>query len=294
MGGPVTGHRRERGACGVQLVTMSATTNAHVHPTAVVDPECELAPGVEIGPWCVLSGRVKLGPGVRLIANVHICGPASVGENTIFYPFACIGFPPQDYKFKIGDATAGVTIGKNTIIREYATVHAATKPDVPTRIGDRVMMMVNSHVGHDGQIGNSVILANGALVAGHAQVQDNVMMSGNTAIHQFTRVGRMAFISGGQVCVPDVPPFCIVGSRNTIHTVNLIGMRRNGLSRDDITAVRNAFWHVLCLNLPRKETVALLEERGKDSAPVMEMARFIAESKRTTARGIRRDDEDLG
>lgn len=259
-----------------------------IHPTAIIDPLCELGPGVQIGPWCVLTGQVRLGKGVRLLANVHVHGPVTIGDNTILYPFACIGFPPQDFKFKPGDPTAGVRIGPDCIIRESATVHAATRTDVPTSLGTRVFMMSCSHVGHDGQIGNNVILANSALIAGHGQVGDNVMFSGNAAIHQFTRVGRLAFITGNEGSSMDVPPFCTLGSRNTIHTVNLVGMRRSGMSREHVTAVRDAFWHVLRRRLPRREVIALLEERGRDCPPVMEMARFVAEAKRPIARGLDR------
>lgn len=256
-----------------------------IHPTAIVGPECELGPGVDIGPWCMLAGRVRLGAGVRLVASVQLQGPLEIGANTIIYPYACLGFPPQDFKFKIGDPTAGVRIGPDSIIREHATVHAATKADVPTTLGTRVFMMSCSHVGHDGRIGNNVILANSALVAGHGQIGDNVMMSGNTSLHQFTRVGRLAFISGQEGTSCDVPPFCVVGGRNTINTVNLVGMRRSGMAREHVTGVRDAFWHVLRRNLTKKETIAQLEERGRDCPPVAEMAAFVAESKRAIARG---------
>lgn len=258
----------------------------NIHPTAIVGKECELSEGVEIGPFCVLSGRVKLAKAVRLVANVHICGPASIGESTVLYPGVCIGMPPQDYKFKIGDVTAGVTIGANTLIREHVTIHAATKTDVPTFIGDRVMMMVNSHVGHDSRLDNGVILANGALIAGHARVYENANISGNSAIHQFCRVGRLAFLSGSVGFSADLPPFCVAGARNRISSINLVGMRRAGISRDEITAVRHVYRDVLCRVLPRKETIAILRDKGASSPAIMEIAEFIAGSKRPIAPGV--------
>ena len=258
-----------------------------IHPTAIVSPESELAEGVDIGPWCMLTGRVRLGAGVRLVANVHLSGPVEVGPRTIFYPGACIGFPPQDYKFKLGDITAGVKIGQDSIIREHVTVHAASKADVPTTIGDKVFMMATSHAAHDVRVGNGVLICNSALLAGHSQVHDNAILSGNTAIHQFGQMGRMSFLSGGVACPSDIPPFCVAGGRNILSTVNLVGMRRAGFSREHITAVRNAFWHVLCERLPRKEMIAALEERGKNCPPVMEMAEFIKGSKRPLAKGRR-------
>jgi UDP-N-acetylglucosamine acyltransferase len=264
----------------------STHAGARIHPSAIVDPDAVLAPGVDIGPWCVLSGAVRLGEGVRLVANVHIHGPAEIGANTILYPFACIGFPPQDFKFKLGDRTAGVKIGPDCIIRESVTIHAATSAEVPTTLGARVFMMACSHVGHDGRLGSNVIMANSALVAGHGQVGDNVMFSGNAAIHQFVRVGRLAFLTGNEGSSMDVPPFCTLGSRNTIHTVNLVGMRRSGMPREHVTAVREAFWHVLRRPIPRPEVVEMLRERGRDCPPVMEMAEFVAAAKRPIARGL--------
>lgn len=258
-----------------------------IHPTAVVSPESELAQGVEIGPWCMLTGRVRLGAGVKLIASVHLSGPVELGAGTICYPGACVGFPPQDYKFKLGDPTAGVVIGKDCIIREHVNIHAATKADIPTTLGDRVFMMATTHAGHDARIGNGVIVCNGSLLAGHSWVHDNAIMSGNTAIHQFGQMGRLAFLSGGVACPTDIPPFCVCGGRSELSTVNLVGMRRAGFPREHITAVRNAFWHVLCERLPRQEMIAALEERGKDCPPVMEMAAFIRGSKRPLARGRR-------
>ncbi|MBS0198600.1 MAG: acyl-ACP--UDP-N-acetylglucosamine O-acyltransferase [Planctomycetes bacterium] len=266
--------------------------NYSIHPTAFVSKECELGDGVEIGPFCVLAGRVQLGAGVRLVASVHITGPARIGAGTTLYPGVCIGFPPQDYKFKLGDVTAGVTIGENCLLREHVTVHAATKTDTPTQIGNNVMMMATSHAGHDARVGNNVILANSCLLAGHSLVQDSAILSGNSAVHQFTRIGRMAFISGlcGTSC--DVPPFCVLGSRNVIHTVNLVGLRRSGVPRDEVTAVRNAFWHVLRKTLTKPDMIAQLEARGKHSPLVAEMARFVAEAKRPIARGPSHHDEE--
>lgn len=267
--------------------TIGPMASYTIHPTSVISAESELSEGVEIGPWCVLTGRVRLGPGVRLVANVHLNGPVDVGEGTILYPGACIGFPPQDYKFKLGDTTAGVRIGRDCLIREHVTVHAATKKDIPTTIGDKVFMMVSSHAGHDVTVGNNVILGNSVLLAGHVRIHDGVIMGGNAAIHQFAQVGRLAFVSGLTACPGDILPFCVSGERNTLNSVNLVGMRRAGFPREHITAVRNVFWHVLCKSLPRPEMLAALEEHGRNCPPVLEMAEFVRGSKRPIARGRR-------
>lgn len=264
---------------------------AHViHSTAVVDHRCKFGEGVEIGPHCVLQGEVTLGDGVKLVSHVHINGPVSVGDRSMLFPGVCIGLPPQDFKFKIGDVTGGVVIGKDTFLREHVTIHAATKPDVPTSVGDRVMMMVNSHIGHDAKLGNGVILANGALLAGHSSMGDNSTMSGNSAMHQFTRVGRMAFISGLVAVAMDVPPFCLSGGRNQLNGINLVGMRRAGIERDQITAVREAYRMIFRRNLPRKEMIAELQRRGQDCPLILEQAEFVATAKRPIAHGRNFDD----
>jgi len=267
------------------MTSTGKASRVSIHPTAVIDPECEFGDGVEVGPWCVLSGRVVIGANTRLLSNVQISGPVTIGESCTLYPFVCIGFPPQDFKFKPGDPTAGVVVGSNTVLRESVTLHAATKLDKPTRVGDRVYMMAGSHAGHDATVGNGVVMANSAMLAGHAVVFDNAILSGNAAVHQFNRIGRMAFLTGNVGTSKDVPPFCVCAARNTINTVNLVGMRRAGFARDHITAVRNAFWHVFRKNLTRKDTIAELMARGRDCPLVMEQAEFVAVATRPIARG---------
>jgi UDP-N-acetylglucosamine acyltransferase len=256
-----------------------------IHPTAIVGRECELAEGVEVGPYCIVSGRVKLAQGVRLLSHVQLSGPVEVGENTKIYPFASLGFPPQDVKWKDGNPTAGVKIGRDCLIRENVTIHLASKPDRPTTVGDRCFLMVASHLGHDARIGNNVTLVNNVLLAGHAEIGDNVTLGGGAGIHQFTRIGRLAFVTGLAGVSMDVPPFCVVGDRNTIHGLNLVGLRRNGVPRDHITLLRNAFRSALRVKLPRKEMLAILKDLGKDCPPVMEVHDFVASAKRPICPG---------
>jgi UDP-N-acetylglucosamine acyltransferase len=257
-----------------------------IHPTASVSREAQLAPDAIIGPQCVLEGPIKLGPGTRLVGHVYLNGPVEIGANSILYPFSSVGFPGQDYKFKLGDPTAGVVIGDDCILREHATVHAATKPDAPTRLGNRVFMMAGSHVGHDGTVGNNVIMVNNSCIGGHARLDDQCTLSGGVLIHQFCRVGRLAFVSGGSALSTNVPPFCTAWGRNTLVGINLVGMRRNGIAREHITEVRRAFSDCFYRRgLPRGEMIELLTERGRDCPPVAELARFVAESPRPLATG---------
>ena len=260
----------------------------NVHPSASISPDATLDPTCSVGPRCVIEGPVTLGAGVRLVGGVYLQGPLTVGARTIVYPYACIGFPPQDYKFKPGDATAGVAIGSDCIIREHVTVHAASNDHTPTRIGDGVFMMAYSHAGHDARVGNRVILVNYAALAGHTCVDDNATLSGHVGLHQFVRVGRLAFISGGVAVGMDVPPFCMAPERNRLGGLNLVGMRRAGISRDEITEVRRAFRDLFRRPVPRDELLARLTERGSSSPAVAEIAAFVAGSKRGVCPGMGR------
>jgi UDP-N-acetylglucosamine acyltransferase len=264
---------------------------AKIHPSAIVGKECELADGVEIGPFCVLEGKVSLGEGTRLLSHVTMLGPVTVGRGTTLYPGSAIGFPPQDYKFKPGMPTAGVKIGDGCLLRESTTVHAASKMEHPTTLGDRVFMMVNSHVGHDTVVCNDAILINGALLAGHVHMGEKATVSGNSAIHQFCRLGRMAFVTGTIGVSRDVPPFFMVGARNRLVGINAVGMRRNGFARVDIGYVREAFRRAFRVNLPREEMISILHEIARVSDPVREIAEFVATSKRGVLTARRRHDE---
>lgn len=240
-----------------------------------------IADDVVIGPNCTLTGKVTLDAGVHLIANVYIQGPVHIGARTRIYPNACIGFEPQDVKFKPGMPTAGVKVGSDCLLREGVTLHAASKLDHPTTVGDRCFLMVNAHLGHDARIGNDVTLVNGTLLAGHSQVGDRVTFGGGSALHQFNRVGRLAMVSGVTALSSDLPPFCMAAGRNSMVGLNIIGLRRNGFSREDITTIRRAFREALKPSLQRQECVAILRELGKGCAPVMEMAEFVATCQRT-------------
>lgn len=251
-----------------------------IHPSAIVSKDAQIAPSVEIGPWVEIRGKVQLDEGVRVMARVSIEGPVHVGEGTQIYPGVCIGFPPQDVKFKPGDPTPGVRIGKNVLLREGVTIHAASKPEAPTTIGDRVFMMAYSHAGHDAKIANDAILVNAALMAGHSEVGERAILSGATALHQFNRVGRLAMVSGVCAITMDVPPFCLSGARNTIHGLNIVGMRRAGIPREQITSLRAAFREAFLRPLPRQEIIAILTEHGKTCPLAIEMAEFVRTAKR--------------
>jgi UDP-N-acetylglucosamine acyltransferase len=259
-----------------------------IHPTATVSKECELEDGVDIGPGCTITGRVRLGRGVRLVGNVYVNGPATIGEGTILYPFSCVGFPGQDFKFKIGDPTAGVTIGKNCIIRESATVHAATGVEKPTRVGDGVLMMTCSHVGHDATAGDRCILVNCAALGGHSTVGEGAIISAASGLHQFGRVGRLAFVSASIGITLDVPPFCMVVYRGKMAGLNIVGLRRSGMSRDDITQLREVYREVFRVFRTREDMLSILAERARTFPLAAEWHQFVVDKRRAITPGFNR------
>jgi UDP-N-acetylglucosamine acyltransferase len=256
---------------------------ATIHPTAVVSRESEFGEGVQIGPYCTLEGRVRLGEGVRLIGHVYLYGPLEIGPGTIVYPFASMGFPAQDVKFKLGDPTAGAVVGRDCIIREAVTIHAASKVGNPTRVGDRVFMMVNAHVGHDASVGDGVVMVNNSALGGHAIVEERATLGGGVMIHQWGRVGRLAFLTGGVSFSTDVPPYCLAGGRNMVTGLNLIGMRRAGIPGHQITTLRAAFREAYRQGVTRPEMVEIFERAGQTCPPALDMARFIKTCKRSLA-----------
>lgn len=256
---------------------------ASIHPTSFIDPQAELAPTVQVGPYCIIRGKVKIADNVTLLNHVTIEGPTEIGSGNTIFPGTCIGFPGQDVKFKLGMPTAGVKIGSDNIIREGVTIHAATKLDHPTTVGNNCFLMVNSHLGHDARIGNNVTMVNGSLLGGHVELGNNVTMGGGAAIHQFCRIGRLAMIGGVNAMSLDIPPFCIAGTRNLLVGLNAIGLRRNGVSRDEITILRKAFRAAFAVRIPRQEMMDVLKPLAAVSPIVSEFRDFIGAP---TKRGI--------
>lgn len=258
-----------------------------IHPTAQVDPACVLGSDVHIGPGCVLTGKVHLHDGVHLVGGNYlhaVHAPVIIGPRTKLWPHACVGFEPQDYKFN--GVSAGVEIGADCMLREGATVHASTKPDRPTRLGNRVFLMVNAHVAHDCTVGNGVVMVNGSALAGHCEVADDVTLGGNAVVHQFCRIGRMVMMSGDCAINKDVPPFFVVSERNRIGMLNLVGLRRKGFPREQITKLNDAFKEFLYRPMPRPAVVQGLREMGQDSPLIMEVAEFLSHSVRGFVTGF--------
>ncbi len=268
---------------------MSSAQSARIHPSAVISAEAVLADDVVVGPHVVIEGPVTIGPECVLRPHVTLCGPLTMGRGNVVHPGAVLGERPQHLKFN--DEKTGVEIGDHNVFREHVTVHRGTTHSWVTRIGSHNFFMVNSHVAHDCKVGNRCILANGALLGGHCELADNVYLSGNSAVHQFVRIGRLALLSGCSATTKDIPPFIIQQNIDTVVGVNVVGMRRAGLSHAQIDAVRQAFKVLFRENMVLPAALARLERELGGVDVVQEMVVFLRESHRgiSPMRGRLRD-----
>lgn len=213
-------------------------TETRIHPSAVIENGARLGHGVEIGPFCVVGANVELGDGVVLKSHVVLAGDTSIGEGTVIFPFASIGEVPQDLKFR-GERVR-LEIGARNRIREYVTMNPGTEGGGGvTRVGNDGLFMAGTHVAHDCQIGDRVILVNNASVAGHCHLGDEVIVGGLSGVHQWVRIGRGAMIGAVTMVTADVVPYGLVqGPRGHLDGLNLVGLKRRGAGRSDIASLR--------------------------------------------------------
>jgi UDP-N-acetylglucosamine acyltransferase len=259
---------------------MPIAQSARIHPTAVIGPEADLAEGCEVGAHAVIEGPVQLGPGCVLRPGARLFGPLRMGQGNIVFSNAVLGEAPQHLKYA-GEPTR-VEIGDHNVFREGVTIHRGTAATGVTCLGSHNFLMANSHVAHDCRLGDHCILANGALLAGHCTVGDHAYLSGNCAVHQFVRIGRLALLSGVSSTTMDMPPFIIQNRVNCIVGVNVVGMRRAGVSTAGIEAVRKAYHIIYRDELLLPQSLAQVEAELGHVAEVAEMLAFI----RTSSRGI--------
>ncbi len=210
-----------------------------VHPTAVVDSRAEIDSAAEIGPYAVIEGPVKISAGCRVMAHAYLNGRTEIGPGCEIHPFAVLGHLPQDLGWK--DGGTGLKVGRGNIFREGSSVHRATRPGASTLIGDDNYFMGYSHVGHDGVIGDRVIVANGALLAGHVTVDDGAFISGNVVIHQFCRIGRLVMIGGQARVGKDIPPFMMLEGDSCVRGINVVGLRRAGFDPESRRRIKEAY-----------------------------------------------------
>lgn len=257
---------------------MAIAPSARIHPSAVISPEADIGDNVEIGAHAVIEGRVKIGPDCLIRPLAHLIGPLTMGRGNQVYSGAVIGERPQHMKYH--DEPTGVEIGDHNIIREHVTIHRGTNHSWVTRIGSHNFLMAHCHIAHDCQIGDRCILANGALLGGHCILQDNVYMSGNSAVHQFVRLGRLCMLSGCSATSKDIPPFVIQQKIDSVVGINVVGMKRAGLTSEQIEAVRRAFHIIFRRKWPLSAAIAHLEQEMGGIDVVAEMIRFLRECKK--------------
>jgi UDP-N-acetylglucosamine acyltransferase len=246
----------------------------------VVSPQARLGANVEIGPFAVIDGPVAIGDDCVIRSGAYLYGPMTLGRGNIVYSGAVLGERPQHLKYN--DEPTTLEIGDRNIFREHVTIHRGTTFSMKTVIGSHNFFMVNSHVAHDCIIGNRCVLANGALVAGHCTLGDNVILSGNSAVHQFVRIGRLGMIAGCSATAKDIPPFVVQIGLDNVGGINLVGMKRAGMSREQINAVRGAFKMLFREGLVLPAAMAKMERDLGDCDAVQEMLTFL----RGCTRGI--------
>ncbi len=279
--------------------TAEDTAVPHIHPTALVSPEAQLAADVTVGPFAVIDGPVAVGPGCSVGARAHLIGPMTLGANNQIHTGAVLGGAPQHLGYK-GEPT-DVEIGSGNVFREHVTVHrgmpiGAGPGTGTTKIGDRCLFMAGAHVAHDCVVGSDVILANGALLGGHVTVGDRAFLSGNSAVHQFCRVGRLAFLSGTSATTKDLPPFWVMQDVNRVRGLNLVGMKRAGMPAAERAAVRSAF-RIIYLTRPAIPlTAAMLRIEAEFGAfpAIQELVAFVRTAKRGIAGAHRYATSDDG
>jgi len=248
---------------------------AEIHPTAVVDSGARLGERVRIGPYCVVGPHVELGPGVELVSHVVVAGHTNIGAESRVYPFASLGHPPQDLKYK-GEPSR-LLIGQHCVIREHATMNPGTAGGgMITRVGDNGLFMNGIHVAHDCQVGSNVIMASNATIGGHVQVGDFAFLGGLSAVHQFVRIGPHAMIGGMTGVEADVIPFGLVmGDRARLSGLNMVGLKRRGFSRKEIHELRTAYRLLFAQEGTMAERLEDVASIYAASKPVMALVEFI-------------------
>jgi UDP-N-acetylglucosamine acyltransferase len=250
-----------------------------IHKTAIVDSKAKISANVNIGPYSVIGPNVEIGEDTDINSHVSIAGYTKIGKKNKIYPFSSIGNNPQDLKYN-GEKSY-LEIGDGNTIREYVSINPGTDGGGGlTKIGNNCLFMVSSHVAHDCVIGDNVVAVNNVAIGGHVQIDDNAIIGGNSAIHQFIRIGKFAMIGGICAVIRDVIPYGLVhGNRSVLQGINLIGLRRNNISNQDIALLSNAYKEIFkSENL--SENLKNLSEDFKKNDLVIEILKFIQKDKK--------------
>lgn len=257
---------------------------SQIHPSAVISDTTEIAAGVTIGPYAVIEGEVSIGPDSIIEHHATVKGKAALGRGCHIYPYALVGTDPQDLKHKGG--TSELIIGERTTVREYATISRGTELGGGfTRIGSDNFIMAYSHIAHDCQFGNHIILSNGATFGGHSEVGDHAIIGGLSAVHQFCRIGAYAFIGGASGVSQDIPPYVLANGNHTkLYGLNREGLKRHGFAPETLKILNQAFRIIFRTTLPLQKALSRVEEEVEMIPEVAEMLKFIKESQRGVCR----------
>lgn len=260
----------------------------NIHPTAIIDPTSTLAASVQIGPYAIIGKHVTIGSGTTVGAHAVVGDWTEIGENNQIFPQASVGAPPQDLKYR--GEECWTRLGNSNMVREFATIHRGTVTGhAETVIGNNNMFMAYSHVAHDCRIGNGVVMANVATLAGHVTVEDNVIIGGLVAVHQFVCIGMNAMIGGGTMISLDILPYTIATSarrRDTkLRGLNLIGLKRREFSADSINNLKKAYKALFMADLKLPDAINRIRSEITDCAEVNYLLAFIEKSKRGICRG---------
>lgn len=258
-----------------------------IHPTAIIDPTAELATDVEVGPYVIIGKHVTIGKGTNIGAHTVIGDWTEIGENNTIYHLASVGPAPQDLKYR--GEECWTRIGNNNIIREFATIHRGTVTGISeTVVGNNNLFMAYSHVAHDCRIGSRVVMANAATLAGHVTVEDDVILGGLVAVHQFSSIGAHAMVGGGTLVVLDIPPYTIStpGKRDArLRGLNLVGLKRRGFSEDAISKLKKAYKILFMAGMKLPDAIARIKAEISDCPEVDYLTSFIERSERGICHG---------
>jgi len=249
-------------------------------PTAIIDAKAVLADDVVVGPYAVIGPDIEIDSGTTIGPHSVIRGPTRIGKDNKIFQFTSIGEAPQDKKY--AEEVTRLEIGDRNVIREYCTMHRGTIQDQSvTRVGSDGLFMAYTHIAHDCVIGNHVIMANGASLAGHVYLEDHVILGGFTLVHQFTKLGRHGFSAMGSVISRDVPPYVMVGGRPTKpYGINNVGLERSGFSVESIRDIRMAYKTLYKSGLKMDEAIQTLREMAQDKAVIRPLIDFLERSER--------------
>lgn len=258
----------------------------NIHPTAIVSKKADLADGVEVGPYTIISDTVKIGKGTSIGSHCLIEGNTAIGESCRIFTGAVIGSRPQDLKYK-GEKSF-LEVGDNNIIREYCTLNCGTGEGGKTIVGNGILLMAYAHIAHDCIVGDNCVIANNGTLAGHVTIDDGAVIGGLVAVHQFVRIGRLSIIGGCSKVVQDIPPYSTCdGHPARIYGLNIVGLRRHGLSRESIHSLHRAFKIVFQSGLKIAHAAEKAAREVEQTPEVASLLDFIKHSQRGIVRPCR-------